>query len=56
MVTMLASITKLVSKCARGMNERLLKTSCADVLSSRNVRRRVNFVNVVDLHFDFTFK
>jgi len=28
-------ITKLVSKCVRGMNEQLLKTSGADVLSSR---------------------
>ena len=29
------TITKLVSKSARGMNEQLLKTSGADVLSSR---------------------
>ena len=28
------TITKLVSKCARGINEQLLKTSGADVLSS----------------------
>ena len=29
------TITELVSKCARGMNEQVLKTSRADVLSSR---------------------
>ena len=28
-------ITLLVSICARGINEQLQKTSCADVLSSR---------------------
>ena len=28
-------ITELDSKCVRGMNEQLLKTSCTDVLSSR---------------------
>ena len=28
------AITKLASKCARGINEQLLKTSGADVLSS----------------------
>ena len=36
------TITKLVSKSAGGMNEQLLKTSSADVLSSRkNLRKTV---------------
>ena len=43
----LTSLIKLVSKCTRGINEQLLKTSGADVLSSRKelkktlIRRRV---------------
>ena len=36
------TITKLVSKCARGMKEQLLKTSCSDVLSSKkNLKRKL---------------
>ena len=34
------TITKLVSKSARGMNEQLLKTSGADVLSSRETTEK----------------
>ena len=33
-------ITELDSKCVRGMNEQLLKTSCTDVLSSRRKLRK----------------
>ena len=34
------TITELASKCARGMNEQLLKTSGADVLSPRKKLRK----------------
>ena len=34
------AITKLVSKCTRGINEQLLKTSGADVLSSRKKNQK----------------
>ena len=34
------TITKVVSKCARGMNKQLLKTSGTDVLSSRKRFRK----------------
>ena len=33
-------ITKLASKCARGINEQLLKTSGADVLSSMKKEKK----------------
>ena len=59
------TITKLVSKSARGMNEQLLKTSGADVLSSRKknsekpnptpnplVRPRVQSQDLVSTNFD----
>ena len=34
------AITKLPSKCARGINEQLLKTSGADVLSSMKKEKK----------------
>ena len=34
------AITKLASKCARGINEQLLKTSGADVLSSMKKEKK----------------
>ena len=34
-------ITKLASKCARGINEQLLKTSGADVLSSMKKEKKI---------------
>ena len=38
------TITKLVSKCARGMKEQLLKTSGSYVLSSRkNLKRKLRW-------------
>ena len=40
LVTIATTITKLVAKYARGMNEQLLKTSGADVLSSRKKLRK----------------
>ena len=40
LVTIKTDITDLDSKCARGMNEQLLKTSGADVLSSRRKLRK----------------
>ena len=40
LVTIATTITKLASKSARGMNEQLLKTSRADVLSSRKKLRK----------------
>ena len=36
------AITKLASKCARGINEQLLKTSGADVLSSVKKEKKKN--------------
>ena len=51
------TITKLVSKCAQGMNEQLLKTLGADVLSSREkhrntlgVRHPLSIVSVLSLN------
>ena len=35
------AITKLASKCARGINEQLLKTSGADVLSSMKKEKKI---------------
>ena len=37
---LLLTITKLVPKCARGINEQLLKTSGGDVLSSRKNKKK----------------
>ena len=34
------AITKLASKCARGINEQLIKTSGADVLSSMKKEKK----------------
>ena len=42
MVAVLAAITKLVSKCVRRINEQLLKTSGADVLSSMEILRKTS--------------
>ena len=35
------AITKLASKCARGINEQVLKTSGADVLSSMKKEKKI---------------
>ena len=42
LVTIASAITELVSKSAQGMNEQLLKTSGADVLSSRKKLRKTS--------------